>query len=231
MVSVKPGDVIYLDFLGKLAKDKSVFSTTLKEEAQKAGLDPERAYKPLLIVAGKGQLPKGLDDAVIGAEVGQKKHIAISVDKAFGPRDPAKIRLIPVGEFRKRDADPFPGMPVEIDGNITGIVKSVEGGRVRVDFNDPLAGEDLEYDFTVVKCATDAASKLSLLLDGIVGLHDPAFDSSTGIAKIKVATSVRKDVDYMSNKVAFVSMALQYVEGLKKVIFEEEWAVTEKPAA
>ena len=231
MVSVKSGDVIYLDFIGRLAKDKSVFSTTMKDEAAKAGLDPEREYKPLLVVAGKGQLPKGLDDVVIGAEVGQKKHILVPVDKAFGPRDPARVRLIPVGEFRKRDVDPFPGMPVEIDGNLTGIVKSVEGGRVRVDFNDPLAGEDLEYDFTVVKCASDATGKLSLLLDGIVGLSDPAFDTATGIAKIKVATTVRKDVDYMSNKVAFVSMALQYVEGLKKVIFEEEWAVTEKPTA
>lgn len=225
MVSVSSGDVVFVDYTGRVAADKSVFATTSKEDAQKAGLSEEgQQFKPVLVVAGKGQVVKGLDDAIVGSEVGKRKHVSLSADKAFGVRDPEKMRLIPIAEFRKQDVHPYAGMPVRFEGGVSGFVKSVEGGRVRVDFNAPLAGEAVEYDFTVVKCASAPKEKLEALLDGIVGLNTLSYDSASGTARVVVAASVRKDSDFVVNKVTFVSMALQYVDGLKKVVFEEEYA-------
>jgi len=232
MVSVKAGDVVFVDFTGKLSNGE-IFATSIKADGEKAHLheghdEPGHVheYKPMMIVAGKGQTVKGFDDAIVGAEVGKKTSIKIPQDKAFGPRDPARIKLIPIGEFRKRDIQPFPGMPLELDGGLQGIVKTVEAGRVKVDFNEPLAGEDLQYEFTVTKCATAAAEKLPLLLEGVTGLTSGvSFDAATGVANFKVAANIRKDSAYTMNKVTFVSMALQYVDGVKKVFVEEEYAV------
>jgi peptidylprolyl isomerase len=231
MVSVKAGDVVYVDYVARLARDKSVFDTTSEEEAKKAGISHEghdhgadgHKYKPLLLVAGKGQSVKGLDEAIVGCEVGQQKHVLVPADKGFGQRDASRMRLISVGEFRKRDIDPYPGLVVELDGGLTGMVKSVEAGRVKVDFNPAFAGEELEYDFTVTKCASDAKGKLELLLDGLTGLSSVAFDAASSTAKVTVDAKVRKDGDYVINKISFVSLALQYVEGCKKVVFEEEY--------
>ena len=231
MVSVKKGDVVFLEYVACSAKDKVVFATTIKGEAEKAGVKSRSGeYKPLLLVAGKGQVIRGLDDAIVGSEVGQKKHVLIPFADAFGARDAAKLKLISLGEFRKRDLDPYPGMVVELDDGLQGTVKSVEAGRVRVDFNEPLAGEDVEYDFTVVKCASDAAGKLSLMLTGWLGLDTLAYDGPSGVATVKVAASVRKDGDLVVNKISFVSMTLQHVEGLKKVVFEEEYSLEKEGA-
>lgn len=235
MVSVKAGDVVFVDFTGKLSNGE-VFATSIKADGDKAKLheghdEPGHVheYKPMMIVAGKGQTIKGLDDAIVGAEVGKKVSVKVPQDKAFGPRDAMRIKLIPIGEFRKREIQPYPGMPLELDGGLHGTVKTVEAGRVKVDFNEPLAGEDLEYEFTVTKCAQAAAEKLSLLLEGVTGLSGGiSFDPATGVARLNVATKVRKDSTYTMNKVTFVSMALQYIDGVKKVVVEEEYAADAK---
>ena len=58
------------------------------------------------------------------------------------------IKLISIAEFRKHGTKPAPGMFVEAD-RMRGRVLSVSGGRVKVDFNHPLAGKTLVYDLEV----------------------------------------------------------------------------------
>jgi FKBP-type peptidyl-prolyl cis-trans isomerase 2 len=45
---------------------------------------------------------------------------------------------------------PYPGMIVSVN-RLRGKVLSVSGGRVRVDFNHPLAGKTLRFDVEVVE--------------------------------------------------------------------------------
>ena len=238
MDSVKQGDVVFVDFVARKSGDGQVFATTIKAEGDKANLhaghdEPGHVheYKPMMIVAGKGQTIKGFDDAIVGAEVGKKKSVKVSADNAFGQRDASRIKLIPIGEFRRREIQPYPGMPLELDGGMNGVVKSVEAGRVKVDFNEPLAGEDIEYDFTVTKAAKTPAEKVAALLYGVTGLETSSFDPATGVATVKIGTAVRKDSAFMMSKVTFVSMALQYVDGVKKVVCEEEYSLDSEKQA
>jgi FKBP-type peptidyl-prolyl cis-trans isomerase 2 len=71
--------------------------------------------------------------------------------------------------FKSQDIMPYPGLEVNID-NQFGIVKTVSGGRVIVDFNHPLSGKDLHYEVEVKRFITDDKQKMESFLSA-AGLH------------------------------------------------------------
>ncbi len=59
------GDSVAIDYVLKL-EDGSVFDTTVSEQAEKSSkYDPKRTYSPILVRLGTGQIPKGLENAVV----------------------------------------------------------------------------------------------------------------------------------------------------------------------
>ncbi|MFQ5762767.1 MAG: peptidylprolyl isomerase, partial [Candidatus Bathyarchaeia archaeon] len=84
-------------------------------------------------------------------------------EKAFGPRDPNKVRLVPLKRFSGQKVNPVPGLEVEIDGKI-GIIRSVGAGRVQVDLNPPLAGRTLIYDLEVKRVIDSREEKIRALV-------------------------------------------------------------------
>ena len=79
-------------------------------------------------------------------------------------RNPRLIELHPIKEFYKNEINPYPGMSVSL-GNRNGVVMSVGAGRVKVDFNNPLAGHDLKYEVTVVEEVTDPVEKAKCIME------------------------------------------------------------------
>ncbi|MEW5955264.1 MAG: peptidylprolyl isomerase, partial [Candidatus Micrarchaeota archaeon] len=149
MTKASAGDFVRLEFTGKDASGK-VFETTREQDAKAGGLfDPRAKYSPALVVVGRGHLLPGLDEALAGAEEGTEQNIVIPKEKAFGNRDPNLVRLVPLSQFKQANVEPLPGAVVELDGR-RARVQSADGGRVRVDFNHELAGQDLSYSFKVV---------------------------------------------------------------------------------
>ena len=116
------------------------------------------------IVIGGGHVLKGLDEALIGMEEGEEKKVEITPEEGFGLRDPKLLQLIPMGEFKKQGMKPEVGMAITSDG-VTGIIRSVSGGRVRVDFNHELAGKNLVYIIKVVKEIEDDVDKVKSLIE------------------------------------------------------------------
>ena len=117
----------------------------------------------MLVVVGEGWVLKGLDDELVGLEVGKPSTIELSPAKAFGSRDPSKLKLIPLRRFKTEDAPPRPGQNIEIDGKLA-VVRSVGAGRVQVDFNPPLAGKTLVYELTVKKSLESKEEKIKALV-------------------------------------------------------------------
>ncbi len=116
------------------------------------------------IAVGAGFVIKGIDEALINMNVNEKKTIEIPPEKAFGVRDQKFIKLVPLSEFKKNDTMPYPGMIISADG-IQGRVLSVNSGRVRVDFNHPLAGKTLIYDIEVKEKIEDVQEKAKALVE------------------------------------------------------------------
>jgi len=160
---VKKGDFILIDYVARVKETGEAFDATIEKVAKDEGIiDDTSIYEPKLVIVGQGWVLKSLDDALPGLEIGKASKIEISSEKGFGPRDPKKIRLIPLRRFRREEA-PHPGMRVEIDGK-TAVIRAVGAGRVQVDFNPPLAGRTLVYDLTVRKRLKEKNEKVLSLI-------------------------------------------------------------------
>jgi FKBP-type peptidyl-prolyl cis-trans isomerase SlyD len=95
---------------------------------------------------------------------GEEKTIQLPPEEAFGERDPKLVQLVPMSEFKKQGIKPQVGMAITSEGN-TGIIRSVSGGRVRLDFNHELAGKNLEYQMKVDSVIEDDVEKVKSLID------------------------------------------------------------------
>ena len=138
--------------------------TTLESVAKEAKIyHGEEKYEPFFIVVSEGWVPKGLDEALTGLEVGKASTIELPPEKGYGARDPKKVRLVPLRKFTAEGMTPVPGLQVNIDGK-TAQVRAVGAGRVQVDYNHPFAGRTLVYDLTVEKVIDADEDKLRSLL-------------------------------------------------------------------
>lgn len=161
MEKTRKQDFIELDFTGK--SDGRIFDTTKPAEAKSIGLE-KAGVKPLIICVGYDMLLKGFEEAVEGKEIGKEYTIHLTPEHAFGKRNPTMIKTYSLTSFRKNNIDPQPGMTLQLDHALVRVM-SVTGGRVLVDFNNPLAGKEIDYEFKIIKKITDETEKINALQD------------------------------------------------------------------
>jgi len=156
-MTLSKNDFIEIEFMGK-TKDGKVFdSNTESGLAQIEGADVKNA-KPFIFSIGHDMFLKGIDDFLVGKEIGKTYTIDLNPADAFGARDPKKVQLMPIKIFNEQKVRPIPGAMFNFDGNIAKIL-SVNGGRVMADFNNPLAGKDLAYEVKVIRKVDDIKEK------------------------------------------------------------------------
>ena len=153
-------DFIEFEYTGRI-KNGGIFDTNIKEEAKKINLEIET--KPLIICLGQNMILPAIDEFLIGKESEKEYTLEISPEKAFGSRDRNLIKTMPLSVFRNQNSAPQPGM-VFIFDNMFGKITAVSGGRVIVDFNNPLAGKDIIYSLNVKRKIKDEKEKVSSLM-------------------------------------------------------------------
>ena len=164
-MAIKDGDFVRVNFTGKIKENDEVFDTTYDEIAQEAEIfDENKTYKPIPIVVGGNHLLPAIEKEIVGLEAGERKTVEVDSDNGFGPRDPKAIQLIPMKEFKKQGMTPYPGMRIQAEGG-EGRILTVNGGRVKVDFNHPLAGKDLIYDVEVTEIIEDNEEKIKSMIE------------------------------------------------------------------
>ncbi|MFQ6094834.1 MAG: FKBP-type peptidyl-prolyl cis-trans isomerase [Candidatus Bathyarchaeia archaeon] len=158
------GDFILIDYVGRVIETGEVFETTIEEVARKEGTYKEGAiYEPRLVVIGEGWVLKALDESLVGLELEKTTTIEIPPEKAFGNRDPDKVKLYPIRRLTAQGITPRIGMRVQINGRLA-TVRTTGSGRVQLDFNPPLAGKTLAYEVTVRKKLKTAKEKIQALI-------------------------------------------------------------------
>ncbi|MEM2319310.1 MAG: FKBP-type peptidyl-prolyl cis-trans isomerase [Candidatus Bathyarchaeia archaeon] len=163
-MALQKGDFILLDYVAKVKETGEVFDTTLEETAKKERLYKEgEIYEPKLVVVGEGWVLKALDESLATMDVGKPATIEIPPEKAFGARDPEKVKRIPLRQLTSKGITPTIGMRLEYDGKIA-VVRAIGAGRVLLDFNPPLAGKTLVYEVTVQKKLETRDEKIAALI-------------------------------------------------------------------
>lgn len=163
-MTVEQGDVVELHYVGRDAKTGEIFDLTDPDVADEEGFETQEELGPVKILLGDEQLIEGVEEAVMDMEAGDEQTIEVPQEKAFGSRDSDQIKTISEREFEQHDVTPRRGMPVEIDGQRGRIIMAMNG-RVKVDFNHPMAGKDLEYDIEVLETLTGTEEQARAILD------------------------------------------------------------------
>jgi peptidylprolyl isomerase len=164
LMSLQKGDFVAIDYTAKVKETGEVFDTTLEDIAKKEHLYKEgETYESRLVVIGEGWVLKALDESLTTMEVAKPASAEIPQDKAFGARDPEKVRRVPLRQLIAKGVTPNLGARIEYGGKMA-TVRAVGAGRVLLDFNPPLAGKTLVYEVTVKRKLETEKDKISALI-------------------------------------------------------------------
>ena len=153
-------DFIEIEFTARI-KGGEIFDSNIKEDLKNINLKSE--HKPFIFCLGEGMFLKGIEDFLIGKEIGEY-NVELSPEKAFGKRNPSFIQMMPMKIFREQKINPIPGVMFNFDGRIAKIL-TASGGRVMVDFNNPIAGKDVEYKIKVLRKINDLNEKIKSFIE------------------------------------------------------------------
>jgi FKBP-type peptidyl-prolyl cis-trans isomerase SlyD len=157
---LKKKDFIEIEFIGRL-NDGEIFDSNVKEHLKKINSSAEP--KPFIFCLGEGMFLKGIEDFLIGKEIKEYK-IELSPEKAFGKRESNLVKMIPLKIFIEQKINPIPGVTFNFDGKIAKIL-TVSGGRVMVDFNNPLAGKEVTYEIKILRKIEDINEKIKAFIN------------------------------------------------------------------
>ncbi len=139
MLTVTDGLVVSLDYTLRL-DDGEIIDASEQE--------------PLEFLQGYNQIIPGLERALAGMKVGESKEVIVAAADAYGEEDedayqlvertlfPPEMELEEGMQLRMRDAQS--GEAVDV------VIAEVNEGNVLLDFNHPLAGEELHFQVKVV---------------------------------------------------------------------------------
>ena len=212
---LKHHDFIEVEYTGKTLDDNLVFDTTDELIAKENRIYSERAYYgPVIICLGEGHLIKGLDEKLIGKDVGEYEF-ELTPEEGFGKKEARLIQLIPTAKFRQQHIQPIPGLQVNIDGMV-GTVKTVSGGRTIVDFNHPLSGKRLHYKIKVNRIVTDKKEQITAIIRMFLGIRNPKVELNDTTVTINLETKLPKQVEEALIK------KIKELTGIEKIQFSSK---------
>jgi peptidylprolyl isomerase len=173
-MTLQKGDFILINYTAKVKETNEVFDTTIEETSKKEHLHKEgEMYESKLVVIGEGWVLKALDESLTTMKPNKLQSVEIPPDKAFGPRDPEKVKRVPLKQLLAKDVhNPAIGMRIDYNGKMA-TIRSIGAGRVLLDFNPPLAGKTLIYEVTVDKKLETNEQKISALIHRRIPVVEP----------------------------------------------------------
>ena len=115
-------------------------------------VDSTRSSEPAELRIGDGNLLPGFERCLVGLRAGDSRSFRLEPEQAFGEVNTNNISFIE----RTRFPDSMqlePGLMVSfaaVGGELPGIVLSLHGEQVRVDFNHPMAGRVVLFELEII---------------------------------------------------------------------------------
>lgn len=116
--------------------------------------DSSQGQDPLEFEVGGGQVIPGFEQAVVGMKVGESKKVRVPETEAYGPHNPEMVIESDMAQFEE-GLNPQVGQQFQTemdDGQpVLLTVIEVEGDKVTMDANHPMAGKDLNFEIELVE--------------------------------------------------------------------------------
>jgi len=149
MQQAKLGNSVTIVYEGLLAKGEKF------ESSEDTG--------PLSFLLGSGSVFPAFEQAVIGMAPGEKKTITVPAAEAHGAQRPELILTLPRNAFADKEiaVGMVLGMNMEREGqqhSVPATVLAVDNTSVTVDFNHPLAGQDITYQIALLSIDSEPAT-------------------------------------------------------------------------
>ncbi|EPI5804515.1 FKBP-type peptidyl-prolyl cis-trans isomerase [Vibrio parahaemolyticus] len=140
MTTITNDSIVTLHFTIKM-KDGSVADST------------HNMGKPAKFVMGDGSLSENFEQCLVGLQSGENKAIELKAQDAFGMPNPDHIHHMDRTKF-VGEAEVEVGTIMAFSGpdgmEIPGIIIEIAGDSVTVDFNHPLAGQDVTFEVEIL---------------------------------------------------------------------------------
>ena len=159
----KKNDFVEIKFTGYL---KGVpFDSNIEEDLKK--IHPEAKPQETIVVIGQSMVVPGLDKDLEGKEINKFYSIHLLPKEGFGVRDRNLVKTIPLRVFTEKQINPYPGLVLNMDNTIAKVI-AVSGARVVMDFNNPLAGKEIDYTYKITRIIDDENEKIKVLFNQLL---------------------------------------------------------------
>jgi FKBP-type peptidyl-prolyl cis-trans isomerase SlyD len=164
---IEKGDIIRISYTAKL-EDGTVIDTTDEKVAKEFGIYSEDyRYGDVYVIVGERNVVEGFEEDLIGKDVGYKGTVKVPPEKAFGEYDPEKKEVISIARLKEK---PRVGDRVKV-GDRVGVVERIIGRRAIVDFNHPLAGKSIIFEYEIKEKVEDVAKKIEAIFMIYTGME------------------------------------------------------------
>lgn len=116
-------------------------------------IDTSREKKPLEFKVGEGDVIKGLDEAVVGLNTGEKKTVIVPPEKAYGKRREGLTHKMPRNRFRATGIEKGNIVRYKTDKGIVrfATIAEIRDDEIIFDLNHPLAGQKITFDLEILE--------------------------------------------------------------------------------
>ncbi|WP_433623464.1 FKBP-type peptidyl-prolyl cis-trans isomerase [Halomicrococcus sp. NG-SE-24] len=210
------GDFVELAYTARTVESGDLVDTTDAEVAEEEGVDDqERDFEPRVIVLGAGHIFESVEEDIYGSDPGAEGTVVVEAEEAFGEYDNEEVRTVSADKIPEDDR--YPGANVQVDGQ-QGYVETIIGGRARVDFNHPLAGEDIEYEYKVVDEVEDRTEQAK----GLLGMYIDA-DLDMWIETEEEEEEVDVEGEEDETETETVEKETLYIESTPQLAMNQQW--------
>lgn len=110
--------------------------------------------KPVWFIFGDGSLTDVIEKSLIGLSAGEDKKLEIHGSDFFGPANPDDVHFMDINQFSadvKLEEGSIIAFEDMMGATVPGMIREIQGHSVKVDFNHPLADQDIILEIEIVE--------------------------------------------------------------------------------
>lgn len=136
------------------AQSSVLLNFTLKLEDGSTADSSQAQGKPALFALGNDSLSPELEAQLIGLSEGEKKTFSLAGDTVFGKHNPDLVQYFSLRDFMETGTPEIGTIMLftAMNGSeMPGVVKAIEGESITVDFNHPLAEQQITFEIEILE--------------------------------------------------------------------------------